>query len=600
MPQIVNHGARRGGNNWAYLAGPAGVAYNAIAGPARPGTARYSGGRVSTGDDSDYLDPYWMGGEYTDSPTGPFGYNSAYMDQSAYYGNPYDMLYANWADARFAGQDLDEDLAFRDRGFADDYLRYRDMGDAGYGYGEGGGYLDSQVYSPAERDAIIRSGQYNSLLGDDATWDAMNYTPDEISGITGDPYAAHRAWQGGIDRYDRAMQDWDTGSAGALDSIAGRVRGVSDDYTRGSESALGAGAGTLRGILSDTGSLDEALSGGEGSVRRIYDDPALRLSQEFQDQYKFGQSDIDNLETLSGSSVGQRYADMKRDVEQAARRQGISSPVGIAAYGQRAAREEAAQAADAALAARIGGKRQALDVTRTREGMRLDAEGRRAQMGTEAELALGDRRLREMQRRQGTALDVEGGLLDREMDRRRSAAELASGSERYIGSNTLSQLNTIGEARNRAAEFNTTTGTNLMRDIDRDSAARAAALAEARQSQARYAQGTRFSQGRDVQDRLRAGEQTVADQRLTFDAERRRRNDEQAQAAARNSQATSAQRLQQWANRRSAMNTAGGNYADYRGGMAQLGRQPGTAERILTGALGAGTSAASAYFGRRG
>lgn len=437
--------------------------------------------------------------------------NWTFTDPRHDYGkDPYDPLYSNWYNSAYGPEQEQLTGEGRDM-WADmwgDRSRYQQQADHLYG----GDATDSQFYNPQEQEGMRRTHERYGAQTTPEEYAAMFMTPEEIQASGGDPWA-------GLNRFDQEAQgirsDIDTQEQRSFDTLNEQdrnVRSVGDRYRTGASGALGRGATGMRGAA-----YNQDLEGTGSSVRGLYNDPNIRASADFMENYKFGPEDTQDLEQLASSAVGTRYASEVEDIARKAAAQGNTSPMALAAMRERANQAAAREGADASVGARVQGRGLELETTRGREDVRLGAEQNRARLGTSSELALGDM----SQRQRAMQLSAEQSIRDAELGNESDQARFNAGNEQNLADARLRTYGDIGARRGRAGEFIAGTGAGLAQGGDDRATSRANDLARNRQDTQRYTVGQRYNQGRQTALDSADIERGIADQRLDFNRERR-------------------------------------------------------------------------------
>ena len=475
-------------------------------------------------------------GPTSNQNTGNWNFTDPRFD---YRTNMYDPIYSNWYNAQYGPEAQQLGQEGRDM-WADmwgDRSRYQQQADFAYGPDASA----DQYYTPEERENMLRTYERYGAMTTPEEYANMWMTPEEQMASSGDPYAALNRFHAGTQSMRNDMDFREQRSFDTLNEQDRNIRGIGDSYRQGSARALDAGAGGMRGAAyaSDlemdpnySGKQEGRLSGAGGTIRSGYNDPSILASDEFMQDYRFGPEDTQDLEHLAGTAVGTRYQSEVGDIERKAAASGAASPMALAAFRQRANQEAAREGADAVVGARTRGRGLELETTRGREDVRLGAAQNRANLMTQAELALLDQglnegriaeqlRLNANQRRRGMQMDAEGRIMDASLGNERDQAAFNADNERYLGSSRLGTYSDIGNARQRFGEFETGTGAGLEQSADEIAARRAFDLAQNRQNTQRYTAADRYNQGRQTALDSAGINRDIANQRLGFNQERR-------------------------------------------------------------------------------
>lgn len=497
------------------------------------------------------------------------------------YGNPQDMLYANWWDTRNRNPQMEEDIRQGIINSRQQQGRYQRAGDQAYSStgqidpltGEyrfdPGTYQPGQTYSPADQENILRQDQLLGGMTTPEQFAQWSLNPDEISQIMGDPYA-------GLNYFNpvagNIYRDQDFTEQRGFDRLGESHRNIRGD--------IGAYQGATRGLLDSGGSrIRGTLDQGEAGVRGTYNDPRLGVSEDFLQNYQFGEGDIRDLETQAGRAVGARYQGAMNDLEMEAAQADVTNPVGVAAMKQRYLRDAAAEAGDAQVGARVAGRGLQLATTKGREDTRLGAEQSRAGMALEGELNLSGRRTAAEQRMLDQGLATEADLARMRME-----------GEQYLGTTALQENRALGEMRQLNNRYIGSEGSRLAAAGEEQASGRARDIAGNRQQTQREVDSARYGQNFQTQSALADRYRTIADQRLAFEQERRGYLAGQGGMHYQGGLTGQGQQVGAFGARTGAQNQAGATYArDWRTGeQLALERQnmPTRLERGLAAGLG--------------
>lgn len=507
-----------------------------------------------------------------------------------HYGYPNDMLYANWWDSRNTNPQMERDIQEGIRDSRQQQGRYQRAGDQAYSStgqidpltGEyrfdPGTYQPGQTYSGADQENIIREGQMMGGMTTPEQFSQWGLQPDEISQILGNPYAGANYFN---DNASNIYRDQDFTEQRGFDRVNESHRNIRGDigtYQGATQGLLDAGGGRIRGTLGQ----------GETDVRGVYNDPRLGVSDDFLQNYQFGDKDITDLETQAGRAVGSRYQGAMNDLEMSAAQADITNPVGVAAMKQRYLRDSAAEAADAQVGARVAGRGLQLATTKGREDTRLGAEQTRGGMALEGELNLSGRRTAAEQRMLDQGLATEADLARMRME-----------GEQYLGTTALNENRALGEARQLNNRYIGSEGSRYAAAGEEAASGRARDIAGNRQQTQREVDSTRYGQNFQTQSALADRYQTVANQRLDFERERRGYLAGQSGMHYQGGLTGQGQQIGAYGARTGAQTNAGSAYArDYRTGEElDLARQnsPTPLERGIAAGLGIITGGLGAY-----
>lgn len=457
--------------------------------------------------------------------------------------------------------------------------------------------------SPEEQSGFLREGEMNSLLPSAEELSAMGLSPDEITRIMGNPYAA-------MDFFNQASgniySDQDTQEQRMFDTTAEQdrnIRGVSDRFRQNGARAIDSGGGRMRSVaynpeLNQRGDfLSDLMSGIDSSsqeAKDVYSDPKLGLSEDFANNYEFGQKDRDNLEYLANRSVGTKYDRLLDTVKNEAAAGGGANPMAIAALADKYQSDNAADSADAAVSASLQGKGEQLNRMKDKEGMRLQAEQGRAGLALPAMTSFAAlkakgysdaeaQRIEALGRATGYQLNTEGSLLNDELQQGRDEAQIDSSNEQYLGSSRLGAIERAGAQRQANNRYIATSGADYAGKGEDTDSGRARTVAENRQQTAAAVPQLRYNMGMGVSDRMssRVG-QTFA-QRLAEENARRGYLTQQSNQNLTAQQNTQGRIQDLWNQRMNAGQAAANAYTGY---ATAKQNTPSTLERILGAASG--------------
>lgn len=388
----------------------------------------------------------------------------SYPGYSRYTGNNVKDMISNDRDFAFGrGDELYQNSKDRAANQGDLNSYYRGYADEVYDPligGRGG-------YTPDEAGRIDRSGELDNYMTTDQGYADNFLTEDEGKGITGNPW-------------DRAAYFNPDASTARQNESAGRQRGAVDEMQTGLYESLD---GQL-GMSDEYGStVDRTLDGSEGRVRGSYDPAALRADKSSLDRIRMTPEEEQAMVTKAGISGGMKYKAAADDMDARARAAGLN-PLGAAAVRGKYLRNANADAADAMTGARVAASNARAGREATAEGIRMGGERTAADIGTGTELALSGQRLNAATTKEGIRLNSQRDIASRRADLAKTVGSARLGAEQGINS----------QQRN-VDQFNTETGTGIATGIERDAAARAAAIAANRQSTNRDNQTQKWGQG---------------------------------------------------------------------------------------------------------
>ncbi len=363
----------------------------------------------------------------------------------------------NWWDRDVADQQ------FRDYGVPayEQEARYRQAGDQAYLpllSGEGG--YDEETAARIRDEENLQGLQISQ-----EEMDRLALTPEEQSGIRGDPYSA-------FDFYDPSRFD------------------ETNYYTaQGQRGAAFDAAGGQRGALGSYG----------GNIRDLYESGDLTLDQDFADRFPMSDEEVQSISDLAGKTVANRYVGSREDLRRRSAAAG-SPAFAFQAGAGRLNRESAINTADAASSARLAALAQQREQTRQLESMRLGAEQYQAGLGTQSEFGL-----------LGSTLGTERDIADRGIGVERDVGDRLLSSERYLqdrgqdlsayGESTSSnRLNELARNRQAVEERNQDARYGRGIDLSRESRDRETQVAEARRGDEREGRGYLRDMGQRYSD----------------------------------------------------------------------------------------------------
>lgn len=444
-----------------------------------------------------------------------------------------------------------------------------------------GGYWPGQTYTPEERDAIMQSGDLRNLLPSEDELAQMGLSHDEIVQIKGDPFSAFNFFgeQGGRAQGD--LEGYQDQAYSTLNAIDRPIRStVERTGQRGSE-AISRYADPLHRLAYNP----DLLQRGDflNDVRSTVNDPRTSLDPRFAQDYAFSDKDMNDLEYLANRSVGQRYSGAMEDVRRRAAAAGATNPLAAAALSARLLPQAAAEAGDVATGARVTGRREQLDRMRDKEGLRLSAEqsnaSRRLSGLTQAE----QMRLDAAMNQAGLAKGVEEGLLNNEMSLNALLGQMGLNAEEYLGSTNLDTITNMAKLRQALDQSIMEGGSRLLQTGESNASDRAKGIALNRQDTARFVPTFRFNTGLQVNDRLSDRAKGIANDRLSFERERRGYQANAANTANSNWLNAAGMAGNFWNSRGSqALGAANG----FRGVGSEIAGQPSAVERGISTGLG--------------
>lgn len=362
------------------------------------------------------------------------------------------------------GDRLNQDAEDRARVARQSRVGYQQYADEAYDplIGGRGGYNQS------EQDMIFSDMRGNMTSPEE--YDQNFLSPEEQNAMRGSPW-------------DRAAYfDADSEMARQYES-SGRQRGAVDQFGNDLTGAIGDDLGVDDGYMQDMRGM---VTGAAGRMRGAVDPTRLRADTGALDRIRMSPEEQQRMVTAAGMSAGVGYRAAADDVTRRTRAAGMN-PLGAAAVRERLDRRAAVDGADAMTLARVRAGESAASRAGQAEGIRMRGEESAADRVGQSERDAGNFEF-------GARSNMEGMRIGTAQDRsnRRMNAATAVGQSRI----QTERDNAGRETQSR--QFNTGMGTDIATGIERDSAARAGAVAGNRQATARGNQNQRFGQGMEV------------------------------------------------------------------------------------------------------
>ncbi len=425
--------------------------------------------------------PYYMNnGVQIDPVTGEPVFNPA-----APPANPY-------AAPQISNADRPEDAARQDRIYA--YGRGEDL-DRGFREDVDtdqralGGYTDraNEYFDPLARgqggvrgeelDRIVRENELRGLGMSPEEIDNSYLNQYEQEQILGNPNARSRYFN---PNYENQI----------FDETQGFRRGAVSDYGRDLRGAYD--ANTLRAPSGYYGALAGTRDEFASNSREALDPRGLTVSDQFLQDYKLTPQQQQEMEVAAAAAVGTRDKAAIGELERRARAAG-TNPLGVAAFRQRTERESSANAADAALRAKLAANEAAAERLRTGEDMRLRYGQSLAGLRTGVERDIADSGYRTAQAAEQTRSGLERDIADRNTFAADRAGQLRYGSESDLARERLGLQQSITRVGNEAERDKDDAYSQRMRD-----------LALNRQGTQQYVAGEQYKRGLGASDRLSA------------------------------------------------------------------------------------------------
>ena len=500
-------------------------------------------------------------------------------------GDPYEMIQGDRRSWYDRGNRIDQDLRDETTGRQQMEAGYRDQMNQEYG-----NLAETPGYTQDEASGITRQSQYERLVAPESAYANMDPSDAEWMNMSGDPNR-YRGW---FDPQQMEAIDNDAATLQrqAVDRTGQRLDEGYAAEQHGYDMAID--PNRLRQSGGFNQSIDSAMLAGEGSVRGTIDPNRLRMDPGFADRYRMSDADVQGYQNLAASNVASKYGGMRGDIQRDAAASGNAGALAVAAAQSRLSREAASTSADAQLQARLAAKQEQADREYGIEGMRQNAEREYSGMASGVESDLYERRLNTKFGREQQRIGAEQGVTDRQMQATSNMGQRRMQGETYRGGLQADTERGIGTQKAGTQQYITGAGTAIEQDTDKTQADRARGLYDTRRDNAAYGIENRYSQGVGVQDRLSAGNQTVADARRTGQAEQRGWLTGQTSEAVQGQQTARDQRNQAFGTQGSLTNQASGTMADYdisrrnqgAGGVFKRGIAAGAASGLTNKAFG--------------
>lgn len=327
----------------------------------------------------------------------------------------------------------------------------------------------------SELDRILQREELNALQMTPEEIEGSYLTGEEQRQILGDPNNRRKFFN---PNYENQI----------FDETQGFRRGAVDDYGRDLRGAYD--PNNLRAPSGYYGALADSRDQFASNSREALDPSGLTVSDQFLQDYKLTPEQQQDMITSAAATVGTRDKAAIGELERRARAAG-TNPLGVAAFRQRTERESSANAADAALRAKVTANEVAAERMRTGEDMRLRYGQNLANMRTGVERDIADSGYRTAQAAEATRSGVERDIADRNTYAADRAGQARIGNETDLARERLGLQQSIadrGDARERDVDD---AWTNRQRDI-----------ALNRQGTQQYVAGQRYNRGLGASDRL--------------------------------------------------------------------------------------------------
>lgn len=355
-------------------------------------------------------------------------------------------------------------------------------------------------YSPEASQNILQTGLTQSSLATPQELDDLSLRGYEHAQIAGTPWQARDEVFGAGGRSDWLTDQQNQGSARQREAATGLESGLGNAIH----------PGVLRVAEDYLPKLEEIISSGDARYAGLNDPGKLGLSQEFLDQYQFGDRDSQDIVDAAGRGSMLATQAQNEALERAAAAQGNTAPLALASANSRNRLQGDIAANESMTDARILAKQLGLDTSANREQLRLAAERDMANRAFEATGITTGQQLAAKRDYETQRSSAERDISDRLL---RAASE--SGQAR------LGTEKGIADAEQSLGRYQTDMFADLTLDAEREAARRAAELAANRQNSQGAKLSTRFSQGMSAADALSGRYGTVYGQQKAEEAEGR-------------------------------------------------------------------------------
>lgn len=416
-------------------------------------------------------------------------------------------------------------------------------------------------YTPEQLAQILQTDQMNSLQWTPEMGAESQLTADEQAGIRNDAYGGFDFLTGQYrdavepalaEADSRARTEFGAGAAGQRNAVDQMERdlGVSIDRER------------LRTDPNYRRDLMNAVSRTRGDVNAAVNDAGLEVDADYTAKGKITDSEVAGLEAAAARETGSAGQAAINDLERQGRAAG-SRPEAIAAARGRMLESTQANVADQALRAKLGARQAQIESLRNYSGDSVAAAGQRANLRSNAALALSDAERQAISEAERARIDSERDISNRGMDAASRVGSERIGAERDIMHAGTGLETGIGDRRLNAGMAFTQAGAQLRNEGDARTSQRNAAIADARVNANQYNQQQQWQRGTGISDR--------ASDRWRDAASAWRQDQQEGRGAATQQQGvrdnrvsdTNQQRLQAWQTGSNAGTTNNGQAANY-------------------------------------
>lgn len=347
------------------------------------------------------------------------------------------------------------------------------------------GYTGQQLMNAAGQQADQAGGQAQSYLNaTDPLEQQMiagqgGYTPQESAAITGDTGSYTKYFDPvSANQTLTKSQDNQNNAVGQLN--AGLYNAVGNPGTQ-AELRQNQDVGTsMQNTLNSEGkNLTGAVTNEASQLNSAVDPSKLGLSQDFTNNYLMSPTEQQNIVTGAGISAGNKDSQAVGDLQRSAAAAG-TDPMGVAAYRQRMATQQAADAGDAMTQARIQASNAAAGRQQTNEAMR-----------EQTQQDISSRQMQNAQTVANTGIGAQETGAEQQLNTTMGLEQNRQNALQYLTGANLQAATTGGEATLQNAQtttgqtqqqgqYNTSQGTNIAENQDVTNSNRAQQIAGTR------------------------------------------------------------------------------------------------------------------------
>lgn len=353
------------------------------------------------------------------------------------------------------------------------------------------GFFDEDVaggggYTKGQEEGIIREGElYGSLTPQDA-YERQFLTPEEKGEMRPD-----------VERYEEYFkpEEMMTTQQEHQDQRIAADTTMGEQYSEAIGSDLYASEGYF-------GAMDEAVGGAEERIDKFGDPTRLRADEAALDEIRMDDAEQERMVAGASKTVGNLMRAKGQQVSRAGRAAGLSA-AGMGAQGMRYARDTAAEAADAALQAKIGSGAARATRAGYAESLRQGGEESAGLLGTKQAFEMGRLKRDVAQSAEETRLGATQDVSDRRI-----------GQTEYQHGARTKTAKDIMEGKSDQQQFNAELGTEIVQAQERDKAEAASAIALERTGTEKDQSTQKFEEKSYVGEQASARSETVAKEEL--------------------------------------------------------------------------------------